>query len=111
MEKMPEITDEQWLSVNETNRKFVEEFLRESTTLSPETLKQYTSALRIFYYWVFKECGDKLFAEIKSRDFLSYQNFLVRQGLSSSAITIEKKCYFFHERICRSLLWRGISSL
>ena len=90
MEKMLEITDEQWQSVNKINRKFVEEFLNESTTLSIETLKQYTSALRIFYYWVAVNCGNKSFNEIKSIDFLKYQNFLVKQGLSSSAIRLKR---------------------
>ena len=87
---MLEVTDEQWKSVNEKNRKMVEEFLRESTTLSTETLKQYTSALKIFYHWIETECGNKAFTEIKPRDFLLYQNFLTRQGLSSSAIRLKR---------------------
>ena len=90
MEKMSEITDEQWLSVNPINRKFVEEFLNESTTLSIETLKQYTSALRIFYYWIATNCENKPFNEIKSIDFLKYQNFLIKQGLSSSAVRLKR---------------------
>jgi len=87
---MSEISDEQWLSINEINRKMVEEFLRESITLSPETLRQYTSALKIFYYWIARECENKVFTEIKSRDFLAYQNFLIRQGLSSSNIRLKR---------------------
>jgi site-specific recombinase XerD len=90
MEKMSEITDEQWLSVNPANRKIVEEFLRESIHLSPESIKQYTSALRIFYYWIKINAEDKPFTEIKPRDYLLYQNFLTRLGLSSSAVRVKR---------------------
>jgi len=84
------VSKEEWEIVNKDNRKIVEEFLRESTTLSDETLKQYTSALKIFYYWVSKECGNKTFSEIKPRDYLLYQNFLIREGLSSSGVRLKR---------------------
>jgi len=87
---MPEITDEQWLSVNEKNRKIVEEFLLQSIHLSPESIKQYSSALRIFYYYIRINAGDKSFLEIKPIDYLKYQNFLIGQGLSSSAIRVKR---------------------
>jgi len=84
------ITNTEWETVNKDNRKLVEEFLRESTTLSDETLKQYTSALKIFYHWISKECGNKSFLEIKPRDYLLYQNFLMREGLSSSGVRLKR---------------------
>jgi site-specific recombinase XerD len=90
MSKQPEITDEQWLSVNEKNRKIVEEFLRESIQLSDETLKQYDSALKIFFYWVKENAENKVFYDIKPRDYLLYQNYLTRQGLSSSAVRVKR---------------------
>lgn len=89
-EKLPEVTEEQWQSVNKDNRKMAEEFLRESTQLSPQTLKQYTSAIKIFFYWVKENADDKKYDQIKPRDFLSYQNFLVRRNLSSSAIGLKR---------------------
>lgn len=90
MIKMPEITDEQWLSINEKNRKMVEEFLRESIHLSPESIKQYTSALRIFFFWIKENAENKSFQDIKPRDYLLFQNFLSRQGLSSSAVRMKR---------------------
>jgi site-specific recombinase XerC len=90
MTKLAEITNEEWGKVNEKNRKMVEEFLRESTTLSTETLKQYASALRIFYSWIARECENKPFTEIKPRDYLLYQNHLIREGLSSSAVRLKR---------------------
>lgn len=89
-EKMIEISDEQWLSVNKKNRQICEEFLMESTQLSPYTIKQYTSVLRIYFFWVKENLDDKNFWEIRSRDYLKFQNFLVRRGLSSSAIKMKR---------------------
>jgi len=90
MEKLSEITDEQWNSVNEINRKIAEEFLRESIQLSDETLRQYASALRIFYYYIKQNAENKNFYDIKPKDFLLYQNWLIRRGLSSSAIRLKR---------------------
>lgn len=88
--RIEDITDEQWNSVNSENRKIVEEFLRESTQLSPKTILQYTSALKIYFYWVKENAGDKSFYQLKARDFMLYQNYLVRNGLSSSAIKFKR---------------------
>lgn len=90
MEKSMEITQEQWQSINSRNRKIVEEFLRESMQLSDQTLKQYSSALQIYFYWVKTECEDRDFDKLKSKDFLMYQNYLIRRGLSSSAIRLKR---------------------
>lgn len=89
-DKLPEVTDEQWSLVNEFNKKITEEFLLESTQLSPKTLIQYRSCLRIFFYWVYENCENKSLLDFKSRDFLKYQNFLVRRGLSSSAVRMKR---------------------
>jgi site-specific recombinase XerD len=90
MKRLPNITEEMWSSINPENRKIVEEFIRESTSLSTDTLKQYESALKIFYYWVKENASDKVFYEIKPKDYLLYQNFLIRYGLSSSAVKIKR---------------------
>jgi len=90
LEKLPEVTNEQWMEVNEFNRKITEEFLNESIQLSDKSLKQYRSSLRIFFHWVKENLGNKSLLEIKSRDFLMYQNFLTRRGLSSSGIKFKR---------------------
>jgi integrase len=89
-EKMSEITDEQWNSINAENKRIVEEFIRESTQLSPKTIEQYLSALKIYFVWVKNNANDKNFWEIKPRDFLMYQNYLIRRGLSSSAVKLKR---------------------
>lgn len=90
MNKIDEVKDEQWIQVNEKNRKITEEFLRESTQLSPQTLKQYNSALRIYFNWIRENANNKNFYELKARDYLMYQNFLVRNGMSSSGIKFKR---------------------
>jgi len=89
-DKSIEISDEQWSQINAENRKIVTEFLDQSMQLSPYTLKQYESCLKIYFWWVHENCDDKPFYEIKSRDYLMYQNWLSKRGLSSSAIKLKR---------------------
>jgi integrase len=89
-DRLPDITIEQWNQVNEFNRKITEEFLRESIQLSDYTLKQYRSALQIFFNWIKDNLNNKSLLEIKSRDYLMYQNYLTRKGLSSSAVKFKR---------------------
>lgn len=88
--KIEEVTDEQWNSVNPENRKIVDEFLKQSKHLSPQSIKQYESALRIYFWWVKCNAGNISFYNLKSRDYLFYQNYLTERGLSSSAIKLKR---------------------
>lgn len=88
--KLEEVSQEQWLQVEEFNREKVEEFLMESTQLSDKSLIQYRSALKIFYYWVHTSLKDKKIFEIKKKDFMRFQNMLVRRGMSSSGIKLKR---------------------
>lgn len=90
LSKIPEVTDEMWSLVNEENKKITEEFLRESTQLSPQTIKQYASGLRIYFNWVRENIDNKPFYQLKARDYLMYQNYLVRNGMSSSGIKFKR---------------------
>lgn len=90
IEKLSDVKDEQWLLVNEFNRKITEEFLKESLELSDQTLKQYKSGLRQFFWFVKENLNNKSLLDIKSRDFLMFQNYLTRRGLSSSAIKFKR---------------------
>lgn len=90
LNKIESITEEQWSAVKEENRKMVNEFLEQSTQLSPQTIKQYTSGLRIYFWWISAFAENKAFHEIRSIDYLKYQNFLVKNGLSSSAIKFKR---------------------
>lgn len=89
-ERVEEITDERWSAVTEFNRRLVDEFLMESVQLAPSTLVQYKSSLRIFYVWVDEVLQGKKAYEIKRRDFLRYQNSLIRRGLSSNGVKLKR---------------------
>lgn len=88
-EKISEVTEQEWLEVNDFNRSITEEFL-EQQHLSPHTLKQYRSSLRIFFRWVKDNCGNKAITDLKPRDALRYQNFLIGRELSSSAVKFKR---------------------
>ena len=90
LEKIPPVTEQEWQQANKFNRNLTEEFLQESMQLSPQTIRQYESGLKIFFRWVNEELDNKRLVDIKSRDYLKYQNYLVRRGLSSSAIKFKR---------------------
>lgn len=90
--KLEDITKECWdnITIDEENRELIEEFLLEATHLSKKSLIQYTSALRIFAKWVMENLNNKKIYNIKKRDFLRFQNFLVRHGMSSNGIKLKR---------------------
>lgn len=88
--KLIGFTDEEFKEkVNEVNQELVEDFLSQET-LSDQTLKQYKSALYIFCTWVYNECKNKPIPELRPRDARKYQDWLIKQGLSSSAIKFKR---------------------
>jgi integrase len=90
VDKLEPITEEQWQSVNEENRRIVKEFLDQSTHMSDYSLGQYKSCLMIYFCWIKDNCNNKPFYEIKGREYLLFQNWLSNRGLSSSAIKLKR---------------------
>lgn len=89
-EKIKPVTDQEWSEVLQENREIVEEYLDGLVTLSPETVKQYTSALKIYFRFIKDNVKNCPFYEIKSRDYLKYQNYLSKIGMSSSGIKLKR---------------------
>lgn len=87
MKKIPPITEEEWLLCNEFNRNLRDEFIENSTELSQKSLDSYRSNLTIWFNWVRKNCGNKKQIEIKSRDYLKFQNWLLNMEHSSADIS------------------------
>ena len=85
-----EITDEQWLEVNEFNRFIVDDFLDNQTHLSNKSVNAYRSALRIFFVWCKDNLQNKKCIDIKKKEFLRYINWLVKRGISESGIKFKK---------------------
>ncbi len=94
--KIEEVTDAFWEDeVNEVNKELIEDFLSQQH-LSKQTLKQYTSALKIFAKWVHDNCkkkgekGNVIIPELRPRDARKYQDWLLSKGLSSSAVKFKR---------------------
>ena len=62
-----EITEEEWLSVNEFNREMVQDYLDNQADLSAKTRPAYRSGLRVFFYWTKTNLKNKNFTEIKKK--------------------------------------------
>lgn len=85
-----EVTDAMWNQINPFNREMVEDYLSNQTHLSPKSLVGYSSALRIYFWWVKENLKDKNCTDIKKKDFLRYLNWLAGRDMSSSAIKFKK---------------------
>jgi site-specific recombinase XerD len=77
-------------TANKDNVELTEEYLDNSTQLSSKSVLQYRSALKIFLSYVNLYCNNKHFTELKSLEFLKYQNWLAKQGLYDSAIKLKR---------------------
>jgi integrase len=92
--KIEQVSQEFWDNeVNETNREIIENFMEDKQELSPATRKQYFSALKIFAKWIHdtnKRSEDRLITDLKIRDALRYQNWLISKELSPNAIKFKR---------------------
>lgn len=88
--KLPDVTDEMYALCNAETREMIQEFFDNKPTLSPDTKKQYWSALRQFAYWIYTSCSDKPLYKIKKRDFTRFMSYLVNRGMSSSGLKFKK---------------------
>lgn len=89
-DRSEEITEEEWLEVNEFNRNMVNDYLSNQTHLSPQSLISYKSALRIFFIWVKNNLGNKSCIDIRKKEFLRYMNWLANRGFSEAGIKFKK---------------------
>lgn len=76
--------------VNSITKELINDFLRSQSQLSEQTLKQYKSALYIFAKYVHDNLDNKPITELKTRDALRYQNYLIDLGLSDSGVKFKK---------------------
>lgn len=82
--------EEKWKKVNPENIEIMEDFLDNKRELSDKTLEQYRNALQIFFIWVLDNARNKFIADLKKRDILKYQNWLLDQGLSVNGIKFKR---------------------
>lgn len=88
-QKIRPVTEQEWELVDIDNRELTNNFLNQ-LHLSPHTLRQYTSAARIFFRWVKENAQNKPIHKLKVRDGMAYQNYLISLGLSSNAIKFKR---------------------
>lgn len=88
--KLPTVTEEMYNLCNKENTSMIQEFFDSKPQLSPETKKQYVSALRQFAYWLYNSCNDKPLYKVKKRDFVRYMSYLTNRGMSSSGLKFKK---------------------
>lgn len=89
--KLDTVSDNFWNNnVNPVTKELVEDFLQQQQHLSKETLKQYESALRIFARWLHDNNGNKAVIDLRPRDGLRYQNYLISLGMGASAIKFKR---------------------
>lgn len=86
MNRIKTISQEDWLLCNEYNRNILDEFLMNSPQLSDKTKGVYRSNLMIWFNWVRENLKNKAQHEIKSLEYMRYQNWLISMGHSSSDI-------------------------
>lgn len=74
--------------VREDNKKLITEYLKycKSYNKSPDTLYQYEQWLKVFFSWNYKENGDKLFFDLKRKDFIYYISWLREKNMSPKRI-------------------------
>lgn len=84
-------TDEEYRElVHEDDQELVDDFLEQQSHLSDQTLKQYRSSLMIFLKWNHDKNKNKILTELKPRDGLRFQNYLLNEGLGTSSIKLRR---------------------
>lgn len=89
-EKLPSVTDEMLDEILAEHKLLFDDFLEDNAQLSPQTLIQYKSGLKQWFWWVHIKLKDKPMWDITKRDYLKYRNFLYNHGLSSNAIKFKQ---------------------
>lgn len=86
MKKIDKTTEDEWKLCNEYNRNLLEDFMLMSPQLSLETKKIYRSNLMIWFNWVRLHLDNKPEYEIRSIEYMRFQNWLINLKHSSSDI-------------------------
>jgi len=89
-EKLPAVTDDMIEEILKEHKELYENFLEDNAQLSPQSLKQYKSGIKQWFWWIHIKLKDKPMWEITKRDYLKYRNFLHNHGLSSNALKFKQ---------------------
>lgn len=81
------VTEEDLKNVKQENTDLAKEWIEylKSVDRSPETIYQYQNDLKIFFVWNLKHNANRIFTDIKKREFVKFQNMCINEwGWSSS---------------------------
>lgn len=86
--KVFDTTQEQIDKILPENKELMEDFVNylEATDHSPKSIKVYISNLNIFFVYLMEKAHNKDFVNIKKRDILNFQNYMLKSGLGSARI-------------------------
>ena len=90
LQKLHPVTDDQWMLIPSKNRQLFTDYFLDNVELSERTAVTYKSNLKIWFWWLYQNYGDKLHTEVKSREYKRFQNWLVDRGCSSSDIKTKR---------------------
>jgi len=81
-------TPEEIANVNPNNLELIEDFIDYfiTTDHSEKSAKVTRSNLNIFFVWLMKNRKNKDFCDVKKKDILAYQSYLMKEGLSPARI-------------------------
>ena len=89
-QRLSPITDEQWQMIPAQNRQLYTDYFLDNVELSDRTKQTYRSNLKIWFWWLYENYGDKAHTDVKSREYKRFQNWLVDRGCSSSDIATKR---------------------
>lgn len=86
------VTEDDLKNINKDNLELIEDFINylETTDHSPKSIEVYRSSLNIFFTYCLHNLKNKDFVDIKKRDVMNFQNYCIKNGLSSSRIRVLK---------------------
>lgn len=75
------VTDELWEQVEQENKDLLNEFIeyKTSTDKSLNTIYQYTSVIKLFFCWNVEHNNNKVFVDIKKREFVKFFSYMTNQ--------------------------------
>ena len=80
MKKIQEVTDDQWLQVNEFNRFIYDDYFLNNVELSKQTFKSYKSNLKIWFRWVLENLNNKNELTTMQKEYNSLREQKIADG-------------------------------
>ena len=90
LQKLSPVTDEQWMLIPSQNRQLFTDYFLDNVELSERTTVTYRSNLKVWFWWLYQNYGDKLHTDVKSREYKRFQNWLVERGCSTADIATKR---------------------